>query len=385
MALSTVQTNNQLVRYQNEFIVEWGRENLFSPYQGTGMTNIIRVMNDLKPGGEQINIPLLARARGAGVGAGTLVGNEESIDDYGMRAWIDWSRNAFAMKKNEKHKQSADAFGQVKPLLNTWADELRRDETIEALMALPSESAPTALGSDEGDRVNGIRYEDATATQRNTWNSDNSDRVLYGNSTGNYNATHATALANIDATNDLFTIGSSSLLKYVAKRADPKIKPFKVTNGREYFVAFHGSRTFRDLQASLDNAGIDKDGRARENGGMNSNPLFQDGDELYRGVIHVEVPEIDEYTEDTWTTLATAGADSNAVYPVFFCGQSALAFCIGQMPRPTFRKEDDYGFIDAAGIEMAYGIAKIFRKYPKTGTKLVQHGMVTGFFAVSGT
>jgi hypothetical protein len=32
------------------------------------------------------------------------------------------------------------------------------------------------------------------------------------------------------------------------------------------------------------------------------------------------------------------------------------------MPIPRFRKEDDYGFIRGAGIEMAYGISKIFKK-----------------------
>ena len=105
---------------------------------------------------------------------------------------------------------------------------------------------------------------------------------------------------------------------------------------------------------------------------MNSNPLFQDGDELYRGVIHVEVPEIDEFIDDVWTSLLTAGAASARVNPVFFCGQSAMAMAVGQMPKPAFRKEDDYGFIDAAGIEMAYGIGKVFRKWPKSGTKLIQ-------------
>lgn len=385
MALSEVQANNRLVKYQKQFTIEWGRDNLFSPYQGTELTNIIRVVNDLKSGGEEINIPLLARLRGAGVGSGTLVGNEESLDDYGMRARIDWARHAVTMKKSEKHKQSADAFAEARPALNLWADELRRDETIEAMMALPSESAQAGLGSEAGDRVCGIRYAAATASDRNTWNANNSDRVLYGNAVGNYNATHATALANVDATDDLFTLGSSSLLKYVAKRADPKIKPYKVQNGREYFVAFHGSRTFRDLQAALDAAGIDKDGRAREGKAMDSNPLFQDGDELYRGVIHVEIPEIDEYIETVWDdVLLTAGANSTRVNPVFFCGQSAIAMAIGQMPRPTFREDKDYGFIEGAGIEMAYGISKVFRKFPKTSTRLVQHGMVTGFFASSG-
>lgn len=110
MATNTVQTNNQLVKYLRTFTREWHRENLFAPYMGEGMTNIIRTYYELKSGGEQMNIPLLSRLRGTGVGSGTLVGNEESLDDYGMRLWIDWARNAVTMKKNEKHKQSADAF-----------------------------------------------------------------------------------------------------------------------------------------------------------------------------------------------------------------------------------------------------------------------------------
>ena len=47
MALSEVQTNNKLVKYRDDFIVEWWRENRFSPYQGAEMTAIIRVVNYL--------------------------------------------------------------------------------------------------------------------------------------------------------------------------------------------------------------------------------------------------------------------------------------------------------------------------------------------------
>lgn len=385
MALSEVQTNNKLVKYRSDFIKEWWRENLFSPYQGADMNSIIRVVNDLKDGGEELNIPMLSKARGAGVGSGTLTGNEESVDDYGMRVRVDWARHAFTMKKNEKRKMSADAWGEAKPLLNGWADELRRDETIIALLSLPSESAQANLGSDEGDRVAGIRYSAATATQRNTWNTDNSDRVLYGNATGNYNSTHATALANIDTTSDLFNLGSSKLMRRLARNANPAIKPFKTEGGREYFVAFHGSNTFADFQAALDAAGIDKDARARERGGMDDNPLFQAGDELYRGVIHVEIPEIDAYVTDVATSLTTAGASSARCNPVFLCGQNSLIFGVGQMPKPTFREATDYQFIEGVGVEMCYVIAKAFKKYPKTGTALVQTGMVTGFFAASGT
>ena len=67
----------------------------------------------------------------------------------------------------------------------------------------------------------------------------------------------------------------------------------------------------------------------------------------------------------------------------FLCGQQAVVFGWGQMAKPTFRKEDDYGFINGVGIEMAYGVAKMFKKHPNTGTKLKQWGVATGFYASS--
>jgi hypothetical protein len=51
------------------------------------------------------------------------------------------------------------------------------------------------------------------------------------------------------------------------------------------------------------------------------------------------------------------------------------------MMKPTFRKEDDYGFITGTGVEAAYGIGKIFKRHPMQGTALKQWGVATGFFA----
>lgn len=380
MAVTTTASNNKLVKYTAEINREWVRGNAFSPYQSESLNAIIRIRTDLegKNGGEQMNIPLVRRLTGAGKGVGTLVGNEEKIDNYGMRAYIDWKRNAVVTTKADQHKDSADIFGEAKPLLSDWLNEAKRDELIAAFMALPAESAPANLGSDDGDTVNGIRYEDATAAQRNTWNSDNSDRVLYGAATSNYNATHATALATLDTTNDKATATNLALLKRIAKTANPKIRPYKLADGREYFVAFAGTNTFRDLKISLET--INKDARPRENGGVSNNPLFQDGDQIYDGVIIREVPEISSFVTNVWTTLLTAGDTSARVEPVFLCGQQAAYMAMGQMARPTFRKEDDYGFINGVGIEAAYGVGKMFSK-GLSSTKLVQWGVATGFFA----
>jgi len=226
MALTETQANNKLVVYTKELNREYVRENLFYPYMGTSLNAIIRTRQELKSGGEQMNIPLVTKLNGRGVGSGTLVGNEEKIDNYGMRLWIDWARHAVVTKKSDQHKDSADIFGEAKPLLSDWGKERQRNDIIEAFMALPAETAPTGLGSDVGDTVNGVRYELATAAQRNTWNAANVDRVLYGVAVGNYNATHATALANIDTTNDKMSAAIVSLAKRRALNSNPKIRPF---------------------------------------------------------------------------------------------------------------------------------------------------------------
>ena len=378
MAVTTVQDNNKLIKFTQQINREFVRENLFSPYMGTALTSIIRIRNELVPGGEVMNIPLVTKLRGAGKGSGTLVGNEEKIDNYGMRLWIDWARHAVASKKNERHKDSADIFGEAKPLLADWGKELQRDELIEAFMSLPSETAPAGLGSDDGDRVNGVRYELATTGQRNTWNTDNADRVLYGAVTSNYNAAHATALGTIDSAADRFKRAPLRLMKRLARQASPAIRPYKLEDGREYFVAFAGINTFRDLKTDLET--INKDARPREAAGL-KNPIFQDGDLIDDGIIIREVPEISSYVTNVWTSLLTAGDSSGRVEPVFLCGQQAAALGWGQMAKPTFRKEDDYGFITGTGTEMAYGVGKMFKKHPMDGTQIKQWGVFTGFFS----
>ena len=161
MAATSVQSNNKLVKYTQEINREWVRGNAFSPYQGTSLNSIIRIRNELKNGGEQMNIPLVARLTGQGVGVGTLVGNEEKIDNYGMRVWLDWARNAVTVNKAERQKESADIFGEAKPLIDeeeesAWTKNRRVEFHIrnveeappppEAPKAKPDGDAPASPG-----------------------------------------------------------------------------------------------------------------------------------------------------------------------------------------------------------------------------------------------
>src|SRR5215468_1948101 len=212
MAVTTVQAQNKLIVFRKEVYREYIRQNLFAPYIGTELTSIIRVINDLKKGGEQINIPLIARLKAQAISTGALVGNEESIDNFGDRMWIDWARNAIKIPKSEEQKSSIDLFGQARPLLEDWGKELQRDEIIDALFAIPlASTAPAGLGTTSGQRVNGALFDAASAAQRNTWVTDNADRVLFGGSQGNLVAGNFTSSAANITTG--MTLSAAAILK----------------------------------------------------------------------------------------------------------------------------------------------------------------------------
>ena len=409
MAVTTIQSNNQLIRFVQDINREFVRENLFGPYMGDDINAIIRRRFELKAGGDQINIPMVTKLLGNGKATGTLAGAEEKIDNYGMRVWIDWLRHAVATTKSQQQKDSADVFGEAKPLLSDYAKEKLRDELIQAFMSLPSESVPGGLNTDEGQRVNGLLFGDSTAAQKNTWLADNADRVLFGNALSN----HFTATTIATFTSALSVVGTAqkfsatcvTMLKRRAELCSPKIRPYKTRDGYEYYVAFVGSYAFRDAKLDTLINAANKDARAREGRGMDDNPIFQDGDLIYDGVILRKVPEISNAISSGtvgqftgWSALVSGGV-SGRIEPVFLCGQQAATHAIGQMIRPTERKEDDYGFVMGTGIETAYGVAKMFKRHsmflPGTSTlnsdssagiggglaSLVQWGMATGFFS----
>lgn len=382
MALTTANTNNKLIVFRKQVFHEYVRENLFSPYMGTDITSIIRVIPDLdkggKNGGEQINIPLMARLNATGVGSGPLVGNEEALDNYGMRMWIDWSRNAIVISNAEEQKSSIDLWAEAKPMLVDWGKEKQRDEICDGLYAIPSQSAPAGLGSNAGQRVNGILFDAATAAQRNTWLTDNADRVLIGsgNSANLVAGNFASSMSNI--TSGMTLSGSLvNRMKRSAKKANPRIRPYKLKdNGTEWFVLFVGQEQFRDAQNDTDIKTANQNSRARENQGYLKNPIFVDGDLLYNGVIIREIPELSIRLPVFYTNAGSGGIQ---VAPAHLCGQAAVGWCWGKMPTPTFLKEDDYQFNRGAGIKMAYGVGKIAKLNATANFK--DWGTFTGFFA----
>lgn len=353
MADTALTSALQVQKWLSRYFAEYVRTSGFLPYMGTGTGSVIQVKRELVSGGKTINIPLVTRLKGAGVvGAATLEGNEEALGNFNQQVAIDFLRNAVVVNKPDQHYAEIDLLQAARDMLTTWAADKLRTDLI------------TAMGS-----IDGVAYSSATAGQRNTWTANNVDRVLFGRAVGNYNATHATALNAILAAQTL-NASTVSLAKRIAKNADPHIRPMRVNDGsgREYFVMFVGSGAFRDLKNDATMTAANREARPRD---VESNPIFQDGDLIYDGVIIREIPEIAGFNNTAGTVVR--------VEPYYLCGAQAVALAWGQEPM-TVRDEFDYGMRVGIGTMEARGIQKL-RFTTGPSAVLRDHGMVTGFIA----
>lgn len=380
MAVTTTPSSTEILKWRRDFWVEYQRDNLFAPYIGNGTDAVIMRINELKDEGEQITIPILGRLSGQGqVGANTLVGNEEAMDQYGFPIRIDWARHAILLNKKEMRKSAADQLSSVRPLLTTWAGSKLRDDICRSVATIyPAGTAPLLTGN-----VQGIPFMTANSTQLNAWLVGNADRAQFGNGqstlvAGNF----AASLANVDSTNDLATVSAFNRVKRIAKQADPHIRPVRIEGGREYFVTFLPSPLFNDLANDPAMIQANTMARAREGNGMDKNPLFQDGDLEYRGMLFREIPEMGQFFK-----FAGAGTGGVDVYGAVTVGQQAFGYAIGQLPAPTTRSDDDYGFLKGRGVEICYGVAKIVKQRNSLSTTGVpagtnaDWGTFTSFFA----
>jgi hypothetical protein len=392
MALTTNHVNNELIKFRRTAAVDFLRKSRFDPFMGADSTSVIVRLSDLTGDGKEINIPLVTQLVGAGVGAGLLRGNEEQLDSYGFPVWADWARNAVANNRAVNKESSFNIRSTARSLLSGWARRIVRDDIVDALLSIPTAAVQSGRLTSPGNRVNGVKWSLATTAQKNAWTAANVDRVVFGSVIANYSATFATAVANVDSTNDKMTAAVGSLMKNVAQQTGvtannpgiynglPKITPFQQkSTDQEWYVCFLGSRAMRDLKADTVMAAANRDAREREGADPTKvNPIFTGGGLVYDGVIYLEIPEITQRL-----LLKGVGTSSIDVEPVFLCGQGALAYAMGQMPRPTTLEDGDYEFITGMGIEAQYGIGKIAKaSIFDSGSTLVDWGMVTGF--VSG-
>jgi hypothetical protein len=382
MADTQLALASRVQKWNSDFWTEYVRDTRFRPFMGRadgdGAMMPIITKYDLAAGGKTVNMPLITRLKGSGVqGVTRLTGNEEAMANFNFPIQVNWNRNGVKISKPEEHWTEMDLRRAARMVLKTWASESLRDDIITAMLAYAGTSFLAGKDqANEGD--NGLTplqaYQALSEATKNAWLAANGDRFLFGAAVANNaSSNHANSLLNVDTTNDRLNARMVSLAKSVALEAGRvaafpsgrNIRPFKTNDaeGREWFVMFVGSRGFRDLKRDSVIENANRDARPRD---VSANPIFQDGDLIWDGVIIREVPEI--------PVLAGVGASTSDVQPAFLCGAQAVSVAWGQEPASRTKKEDDYGFEYGVAIEECRGVAKnVFNG--------VQHGMVNVFYS----
>jgi N4-gp56 family major capsid protein len=341
MALTTVSANNIAQQWDADFFTNYVRANRFKRYMGTTENSIIQLKEQLgsKPG-DRIHLALISELTGAGqTGNGLLEGNEEALGNYEFPIAVSTLRHAVAVTDNEQQYTDIDLRNAAKAQLKNWAMKKLRTDII------------TALGSKSGDA-----YGSASEATKDAWLVSNSDRVMFGDGTVGGFTDHSADLALVTSS---MTLSRSIVSKIKAKAeiASPIIRPVVVGEDSENYVMFVGSGAFRDLKADLATTLQN----AQERG--DNNPLFQDGDLMYDGVVIRKIQEI--------AAIGTVGASSARVEPIYLCGAQALGVAWAKRTTSTTDTRD-YGFVKGVGIHEMRGVKKVIFNSK-------DHGVFTGY------
>jgi len=355
--MAEVILNSNLVETKwlvNEYYKPYIRASGLDRFMGTGSNAVIRIFNEnLTDGGKDIIVPLLGVVKNAGVsGSQVLKGNEVDLEQYADRVRTNWRRNAIKVPKSTSYRSNLDILKAAGPSLRDWAARIvLKKGIIDNLNGVVIPGATDAEGFAAPDTV--TTYTAATAGQRNTYLTNNRDRILFGALESNASSNvFATALATLDNTDDkMSTAILDTARAKAAETADidsvgPAINPYMTEDGEEWYVVFVQRRQMRDLRRDATMFQANRD--AMERG--KDNPLFRNGDLLWNGMIIKEIADL--------PVIAGAGAGGIDVAQATLVGQSALAIAWGQRPRLITDREEDYEFRPATAIEELIGIKK---------------------------
>jgi hypothetical protein len=339
----------------NEYIKPYIRASGFDRFMGTGSDAVIRVFNEnVTDGGKDIIVPLIGVVKNGGVsGSQVLKGNEVDLEQFADRIRTNWRRNAIKVPKSTSYRSNLDILRLAGPALRDWAARIvLKKGLIDNLNGVVIPGSADAEGFLAPDTV--TTYAAASAGQRNTYLTNNRDRMLFGALESNASSNvFATALATLDNTDDkMSTAILDTARAKAAETADidstgPAIQPYMTEDGEEWYVVFVQRRQMRDLRRDPTMFQANRD--AMERG--KDNPLFRNGDLLWNGMIIKEVADL--------PIIAGAGAAGIDVAQATLVGQSALGIAWGQRPRLITDNEEDYEFRPARAIEELIGIKKL--------------------------
>lgn len=362
MADTSIPTNLSVQQWDDKFFRQYIHDGRFKELQGTDEGSIIQMKEDLtKKKGDTITIALVNRLTNqATTGTSVLEGNEEDLASRSHDITINKRRNAVRVAEMTEQKSAIDLRQAGRATLMDWAIEDTRDLYIQALGSL-----------------NGTAFTSRTSTIADAWLVDNVDRTVFGAYAAGGSAGGADLsadLAQLDTTSDLFNVTALDAMILRAKVASPKIRPVRdAKNGRRYWVALANPHAFKNLRDSIDTEVL-----ATTSIQVEGSKLFEGGDIFWNGCIVKEVDDIPIY--------ANIGASATTeVTPVYLLGAQALGHALGKR-WTSVTEQFDYGDKHGIAIESIYGVSKL-RFGTGTGDTddAKDHGVVTGFFATTGT
>jgi N4-gp56 family major capsid protein len=334
---------------------------IFAGYMGTDPNSVILVKEQLAKGpGDTINVGLRAAVDGAGVtGTATLEGSEEAMSFFNQQVVIDLFRNGVRLDGvMSSQRVSFDLRNEAKSALADWLAQ-----KVESLIAA------------EFSSIDGVNYASATEGQKDTWLTNNADRVLFGAAVSNgVSNDHSVALATIDGTNDVLNSSQVSLGRRLARLANPKIRPMKLDGGVECYVLFCHPLCFRDLVKDTAVQSAQREVYAR----MGDMHMITGGQAAlwWDGVLCIESEKI--------LKLSGVGAGSIDVGANVLCGAQAIVVAQGGFENGSRVNYVEEEFDYAAKTGFALGSIMGFEKArfdTGAGATSKQHGIVTIYSA----
>jgi N4-gp56 family major capsid protein len=357
MSSTAISSSHALAQknWLNKVFREYVDKIVLSPYMGTNSESVINVMDIFgKMKGDRVTVPLAYALRNDGVvSGGTMEGQEEAMNFYGFNLTLEEYRNAVKDDGTLSRQRTAfELMQEFEPALTTWMAQKVENKLFEALHS-----------------IDGVVYGSATAAQKNTWNTENTDRILFGAAVANYSATHSTALATVDGTTDILNVAQISLAKRLAQLANPKVRPVKIDNGEEYYVMFVHPLCARDLKNSTPWQEAQKWAMPRGS----DNPIFTGMLGVWDGVILKESPKV-----LLLHNVGTGGTVDVAMNSL--CGAQALGFAQADYPENGGAKvvltEKKFDYDNQMGVQIKSTFA-----HGKCVFNSKQHGVVSVFSA----
>lgn len=313
-------------QWNGQLFSEYLDKTFWKPFMGMDDGAIINVKEDLtKKKGDRITFNIRSEIAGGRVdGASQGTGNEGSIEYYDYSVTVDEVRQ-LVKKQHVKISDQRAAFNLMQDVRPALTDKNKYNLEDDITTAL------TTIGS---ERVRG--------------------RYLYGATDSNWNATHSTALTNVDNTDDKQSttmIEDAKIKARVPNNAHAKIRPWMTRSGmnngfQEWFMYVMHTYCARDMvrnDASWKNAQLNLPPMTNRESPIFTGSSFKGA---WDGVLLYE-----------WERMPLLSSTIVVAHNLFLGAQAA---CLAWAMHPEFNSDDeDLGHTQIFETDEIRGVSKV--------------------------